>query len=39
MIQVTTYGIGALSPTLLNAHSVKCWTPESGPRLQANLNG
>jgi hypothetical protein len=39
MIQVTTYRIGTLSPTLLIAHTLKCSTPESGLRLQANLNG
>src|ERR1039457_3189350 len=35
MIQATTCRIDALSPTLLNVHSVRCSTPESQTRLQS----
>jgi len=38
MIQVTAYRIGALSPTLLIAQSVKYSTPQSLARFQANLH-
>src|ERR1700693_606509 len=39
MIQVPAYRMSALSPTLLNTHSVRCSTPQNRARLQASLDG